>query len=523
MRNYTKYGGILGLILIIIGLINYSMSGFWEISSIALIVVGILLGIIYFITNIRKTVEVMGRRDTKYGGNALASIISILGILVLINFVINKRNHRFDLTAAKQFSLSPQTIKVLKGLKTDVDIKSFFRGERTAGKEAVEDLLAEFVNVSKRVKYEFIDPDKNPAIVKKYEVTSYGTTVIECGDKIERITTTIEQDFTNAITKASREKMKVIYFTEGHGEKDIDGYEKDGYNFIKEALQGENYEVKKIFIAREDSIPEDCAALVSIGPTKEFFPAELDTIDAFINKGGKVFSLLDPEPSPGMNEFFEKWGVKVRNDIVLDFSGIGRLFGAGPGMPLVNEYGYHAITNDFRGIATFFPMVRSVARMDSVSEDLEVVELVKTTQNSYGETKLGKDDTPEFNEGEDTPGPLSLAVAVSKILPSEVTDETIIEDIPTKEKSGRLVVFGDSDFSSNSFARMQGNMDLFLNVIDWLAEEEELISIRARNPEDRRLNLTEKQTMFFRYFSMFFLPAIVIISGITIYAKRRKL
>jgi len=520
MRNYTKYGGILGLVLIIIGLINYSISGFWEISSIALIVVGILLGIIYFITNIRKTVEVMGRRDTKYGSNALATIISILGILVLINFVINKRNHRFDLTAAKQFSLSPQTVKILKGLKKDVDIKSFFRGGINP---VIEDLLAEFVNVSNRVKYEFIDPDKNPALVKKYEITAYGITVIECGDKIERITTTIEQDFTNAITKASREMKKVIYFTEGHGEKDIDDYEKDGYNFIKEALQGENYEIKKIFIAREDSIPEDCAALVSIGPTKEFFPAELDTIDAFINKGGKVFSLLDPEPSPGMNEFFEKWGVKVRNDFVLDFSGIGRLFGAGPGMPLVNEYGYHPITSDFRGIATFFPAARSVTRMDSVSEDLEVVELVRTTQNSFGETKLGKDETPVFNEGEDTPGPLSLGVAVSKILPSEVTDETIIEDIPTKVKTGRLVVFGDSDFSSNSFARMQGNMDLFLNVINWLAEEEELISIRARNPEDRRLNLTEKQTMFLRYFSMFFLPAIVIISGITIYAKRRKL
>ncbi len=519
MRNYTKYSGILGIVIIIIGFINYSMNGFWEISSIILIGVGVILGIIYFITNLRKTVEVMGRRDTRYGGNAVASIISVLGILVLINFVFNKRNQRFDLTAAKQFSLSPQTVKLLKNLKKDIDIKSFFK-EGTNG--AMEDLISEYVNISNRLKHEFIDPDKKPAIAKKYEITQYGTIVVECGDKIERITSVLEQDITNALIKVSREGKKVIYFTEGHGEKDIESTDKDGYNFVKGTLTGENYEVKKIFLAREGSIPKDCAALVIVGPTKELLPAELDTIDTYINNAGKVFFLLDPAPSPGMKEYFKKWGVNVRDDFVIDYSGIGRLFGAGPGMPLVNEYGLHPITNDFKGVATFFPMARSVAKTENVLKDLDVVELAKTTERSFGETKLGKDNTVRQDK-EDTPGPLSLGVAVSRKLPRKITDETIAENIETKERSGSMVIFGDSDFASNSFVKMQGNMDLFLNSINWLAEEEDLISIRAKDPEDRRLNLTSKQSKFFFYFNIFVIPAIVIISGFTVFVKRRKL
>ncbi len=523
MKNYSKYGGILGVVLIIVGLINYSMLGFWESSSIALISVGVVLEIIYFIANLGKTVELIGRRDTKYGSNALLSIISILGILVLINFVFNKRNKRIDLTSAKQFSLSLQTEKILKNLDKDIEIKSFFVG---GSNSQLEDLLAEYVNISKRIKYEFIDPNKKPAIAKKYFEgrLENGTSVIECGDKIEKITSVSEQDLTNALIKATREGKKVIYFTEGHGEKDIESLDKDGYSFIKEILEGENYEVKKIFLAREGTIPEDCAALVAVGPTKEFFPAELDTIDSFINKGGKLFALLDPDPSAGMVEYFKKWGVVVRDDFVIDYSGIGRLFGAGPGMPLVSEYGYHPITNDFRRVATFFPMARSVARMENAPAGIVVTELAKTTERSFGETNLGKDGAAELNPMVDTAGPLSLAVAVSKTLPREITDETIAEDIQTKEKSGRMVVFGDSDFASNNYVKMQGgNMDLFMNSINWLAEEEDLMSIRAKNPEDRRLELTSKQTKFFLYFSIIILPAIVVISGIAVFIRRKKL
>lgn len=521
MRNYSRYGMILGILFILLSIIYYLfISSIWEFYSITLLVVGFILLIVYFLANIRRATEVIVRRDTKFGSNAFASIIIVLGIIVLVNFVFNKRDYRIDLTEGKQFSISPQTVKVVQGLNKEIKITAFFEGGIDTD---MEDLFEQYLSLSDKLKFETVDPVKKPDIAKKYEVTQYGTIIIECGDRTEKINSTLEQDLTNTIVKASREKKKVLYFSEGHGEKDIDNSEKEGYSVAKEALEGVNYEVKKIFIAREGKIPDDCSALMIIGPTKELLPNELEMIDSCTNNGGKVFFLLDPEPSPGMNGYFKKWGVDVRNDVVIDLSGIGRLFGAGPGMPLVTDYGPHPITNDFKNVATFFAMTRSIAKMTTLPEDIDVVELAKTTPKSYGEAKLGKGDKPEFNEKEDIAGPLSIGVAVTKKISKQITDETIAEGAEAKEKAGKLVVFGDSDFACNTFVKMQGNLDLFLNVINWLAEEEDLISIRPKNPADRRVDLTAKQGHIFFYLSVFVLPLIFVISGITVYIKRKKL
>ena len=177
MANYSKYGGIFGIFLLVVGLINYSLNEFMDIATGVLTGVGLLLIVIWIFANFRKTVAVAVRRDAKYGSNAIASIVFFLGILALINFVFNKRTHRIDLTAGNQFSLSSQTVKIVEKLDKEVTIKSFFKGGAN-GKKAMEDLLAEYVNHSKNIEYEFIDPDKKPAVANKYEIKAYGTTVI---------------------------------------------------------------------------------------------------------------------------------------------------------------------------------------------------------------------------------------------------------------------------------------------------------------------------------------------------------
>ena len=239
-------------------------------------VVGFILLIVYFLANIRRATEVIVRRDTKFGTNAIASIIVVLGILVLVNFVFSKRNYRVDFTEGKMFSISSQTIQVLEGLDKEVKVTAFF--EHGVSRDA-EDLFVEYMNHSDKVTFETVDPVKNPSIATKYNITEFNSVIIECGEKIERISVPYEQDLTNAILKASREERKVIYFSEGHGERDIDNStDAAGYGFVKEALEGLNYEVNKIFIAREGSIPEDCAALVIPGSSKEF---------VIIDKAGK--------------------------------------------------------------------------------------------------------------------------------------------------------------------------------------------------------------------------------------------
>src|SRR5207249_784398 len=150
-----------------------------------------------------------------------------------------------------------------------------------------------------------------------------------------------------------------VYFTQGHGEKTIDGAERNGYTNAKAGLEKENYVVKTVNLVQEGKVPDDASVLVIAGPTSEPFPNELELIDTYLNKGGSALILLDPPPAASLSDFLKKWSIDVGNNFVVDASGVGRLFGAGPSIPLVTNYSHHKITEHFN-VMTFFPLVRSV-------------------------------------------------------------------------------------------------------------------------------------------------------------------
>ena len=166
-----------------------------------------------------------------------------------------------DFTASKLHSLSDQSVKVVKALKKDISVKAFFR-EGNFARGRMENLLKIYAYESPKIKYEFIDPDKNPGLVKRYEVTQDGTTIFEAGDKESRITTTTEEDVTNAVIKLTREKKKAIYFLEGHGEASVEESGDNGYSGAKGDLEKMGYEVKKLALALSERFPADCAVLV---------------------------------------------------------------------------------------------------------------------------------------------------------------------------------------------------------------------------------------------------------------------
>ena len=451
--------------------------------------------------------RIVSLRSVRYGGNTLAVSIILLIILGLLNFVANRHSYRFDLTAGKQFSLAPQTQKILKNLKKNVRVTAFFKSD---DKRAMEDLLKAYRFYSKKFSYEFIDPDRKPAIAKRYGIRNYRTSVVECGDKEEKITSTQEQDLTNALIKVTREGKKAIYFLEGHGENNIDDTGRTGYSSAKKAIEAENYDVRKLFLAEKKSIPKDCSILIISGAKKKLFPAELDTIQTYLENGGKALFLLDPEPSYGFTDFLDKWGLKIGNDVVLDVSGVGRLFGMGPAVPLVTSYESHDITRKFR-VMTFYPYARSVTPKKNPGNGLTVKALFKTNSSSWGETNL-KNGKARFDKGEDLPGPVTLGVVVTK---------KVSKDASGKKKT-RLVVIGDSDFANNSYFGVQGNGDLFMNIVSWLAEEEDLISIRAKRPEDRRVFLTARQAKWVMYLTVILMPLAAVGTGIGVYIRRKR-
>ena len=502
MKKMDNLVGGVGLLVTIAALIWYSITRVWEIYHWILIVIGIA-GLGYFVYQymVNRKKE-LSTRSLKQGSNVLVQVIVFLAIVAMIAFITTRRHYRADLTKNNLYSLSDQTEKIVSGLKKDVQIIAFFK---SSDQEMATDLLDEYAYRSGKLSYELIDPDKEPAIGKKYGITSYNSVVVECGAKSELVKEMNEANLTNAIIKVTREQDKVIYFLTGHGEHQIADESAQGLKDAAEAIKKDNHLVREINLARQGSIPDSCTVLVIASPQTDLFPIELDTIKDFIDKGGKALIMLDPDRGGNLRKFLENYKVTVGNDMIIERSAISQLFGGGPAVPIVQTYdANNAITKDF-GVMTFFPYASSVSPAKDKG-GYTITELCKTSKSCWAETDY-KSGTVSFNEAEDTPGPLDIAVLVEKTLP--------------KGKSA-LAIFGDADFATNAYFHQQGNGNLFLNTINYLAEEEDLISIRPKQVEDSRLTLTSAQVSTLFYLVVIAIPLLVAIIGLIVYFKRSR-
>jgi ABC-type uncharacterized transport system involved in gliding motility auxiliary subunit len=502
MKKMDNIIGGVGLFVAIGTLIWYSITRVWEIYHWILIVLGVI-GIGYFIYKyIVNRKKELSSRSIKQGSNVLIQVIVFLAIVGMIAFVTTRRHYRADLTKNNLYSLSDQTDKVVSGLNKEVQIKAFFK---SSDQKIATDLLDEYDYRSGNLSYELIDPDEEPALNKQYGVTAYNSVVVQSGYKRELITELNETNLTNAIIKVTREQDKVIYFLTGHGEKSIKDATPQGYKDAAEAIKKENHLVREINLAMRGSIPDSCTALVIASPQTALFPTELDTIKHFIDNGGKALVLLDPDRGANLRSFLEIYKVSVGNDMIIERSAISRLFGGGPGIPMVQTYdANHAITKDFE-VMTFFPYASSVKPAEDKG-GYKITELCKTSNSCWAETDYASGKV-SFDENTDTKGPVDIAVIVEK----DLTDGKLA-----------LAVFGDADFASNAYFRQQGNGNLFLNTINYLAEEEDLISIRPKKVDDSRLTLTSAEVSTLFYLVVIAIPLIVIVLGVIVFFKRNR-
>jgi ABC-type uncharacterized transport system involved in gliding motility auxiliary subunit len=527
MKKYLQKLDTLGLLLLVAAFIWYSVSNVWEKWNLSLLVAGGALVIIGIASNYRQILASLGKRSTKYASNYVLSVFLVIAIVSGLNYIGQRHLKRFDTTGSGRFTLAPQTTQVLGKLNKDVDVKAFFPGGDYA---PLKELLIEYATASRRLHYEFVDPDRQPDVAKQYEVTVYGTfqnpftgsqlkfgtVVVSCGNRREKIEKRSEEvqeeDLTNAIIKVGRSEAKKIYFIQGHGEKDPSDTERIGYSEAKKALEDQGYKVETANLASLGKVPADAKVLVEAGPTAEPFPQELQFVNDFLGSGGGLLVLVDPPPAPSLQSFLKGWGVQVDNDIVLDVSGAGRLMGAGPSVPLVLNYESHKITDRFKAM-TFFPFTRSVQPEKDVPSGVTVETLFKSNPNSWGETDL-KSKEATYDPGVDFKGPLPLAVASTK------------EVKPSSDKSpaikARVVVVGTSSFPINAYFPAQGNGNLFLNMVSWLAQDEDLISIRPKPAEDRRILLSQSQLAMLRLLTIFMLPGVALFAGIVVVWSRRR-
>jgi ABC-type uncharacterized transport system involved in gliding motility auxiliary subunit len=485
--------------------------------------------VVYIAGQWRDVVEFYKGRGARYGTLSIVSIIVFLGILVAVNYLGARQNKRWDLTANQVFSLSDQTIKILKELKEPVTFVVYERQDR---QDLHRDRLEEFTYQTAQVRTEFVDPDREPARAQEAKIETLPTILIQYAGRTERVSSSNEQDLTNGLIKAVTGQAKKVYFTQGHGEKDPASSDRTGYSTIGDALKQDNFAVESLLLVTQKAVPDDATIVVIAGPATDFFPPEIEALKAYVAKGGKVLVLLDPPSKPGaaqpqLTQFLTDWGINAGSDIVLDASGVGQMLGTDASVPVAAQYPTHPITQGFR-VLTAYPMARSMSPIEGGSNSHIAQPLVNTSQQSWAESDLASLSTGkgqvEFNPDKgDKQGPITLAAAVSA--PATVTPPKPANASPDSTEAPatpetRVVAVGDSDFASNMAIGVQGNRDFFMNSLNWLAQQENMIAVRPRQPQDHRLTLTADQQNRIMILSLFIIPGLVFASGVYTWWRR---
>ena len=515
LEQLSLYGAGLGLVMLAVALGIWLILGRLNTLAEGLLAAGLLLIGLFILARPAQVQAALTGRSARYSSNTAVMILAFLGILALVNFIANRHPQRVDLTELKQYTLSPATRQVLAELQEPVEITAFF-SQRDRRWGDLEDLMREYQFYSDKIKFQLIDPDEKPALARQYNVTSYGVLIFRRGDKEQRIYSVSEQDITSAILKVSRERPKVIYFLTGHGERDIESFGEDGYSQIKRALEMNNYAVRSLNLTISRTVPADAAVLVIAAPKKPLLEEEQKAIRSYLLKAGKALVLQDPGNEAGLNDVLSPWFVRFGEGLVIDVS--NSLLND-VASPVAARYPYSQITKDLP--MTFLPHARPVEReeMEQVLEQVpgtpQYQSLIHTSNESWVEMNMA-DRQVVFNPGEDKRGPVDLAATVEAdaALGSEEQEKA------TSRKT-RLVVIGDSDFASNAFVGSLGNGLLFLNAINWLAEEEAIISIPPKQFGPRSVVMTGPQMRFVFYSSILFLPLLVALIGLIVWWQRR--
>lgn len=499
-------------------------------SVLGLLIVSLVLFLIFVIGARKEIKDFMLSRRGRYGLNTIVMIVVFIAILICANYLGVIKHRRFDVTSSSQFTLAPQTVNVIKGLKAPVQAIGFFPSgsQFQAPRREVQNLLEEYRYFNRDFSFKFVDPEAKPALAKQYQVRYNGTIIFESGSRQKVILGANEQNFTGALLEVTGIKAKKIYFLTGHGERDMNDKGEGGYFVARRGLIRDLYQMETLNLTLTPEVPQDCAVLILAGAKKAFPPAEKKALQDYLKRNGKILFLVDPNPPTEITEIMAEWGITIDQGRVIDKRAYAAPDMASPAI-FRGNYPPYVITAGLD--TTYFPdaaaviltnelsrvLVKKDTDKDKAAEakwpltpvqygNVAVLPALLTTQSSWLE-KTGKK----------TQGPLALGAML-------IASAPLVEEMASDLKRGkltRLVVIGDSDFASNVHIQNGGNGDLFLNAVNWLAEEEHLINIRPKQYSFRKLVIGKNAVRFIRYSSVGLLPVLVLIMGGIIWWRKR--
>jgi gliding motility-associatede transport system auxiliary component len=449
-------------------------------------------------------------RQTKYAAYVTMYLLVVIAIVSVANVLANRYNKSYDATSNKRYSLSDQTAKIVKGVSQPIEITYY---DKTSNFQTAKDLLDRYSTLSPKIRLQYVDVDKNPNDARAAGVTKYGTTVVQIGAKKEDAKSVTEEDVTGAIIRDLKSNTRNICFVTGSGERQIDDTDRAGLSHFKDLLSKDDYTSKSINLLEKAEVPSDCTVVMVGGPKSDYQQPEVDALKKYVEDGGRAMFLLDPPLKIGRptadNETLDKvlqdWGVTADRDLLLDLSPVGQLLGMGPTVALVSTYDPHPIVNDLKGTATGFPLARSLTIKNT--DKSTVQKLFESSDSSLATTKL---DSASVNPSDPSNkrGPMTIAAAG-------------VFKTGKENAEGRFVVVGSSSWVANSFISFNGNSDLALDAMNWLSSDEDLISIRPKPPEDRKVNMTSAQFNWVRLSSQFLFPGALLLAGLSVWWRRR--
>ncbi|MBI5511500.1 MAG: Gldg family protein [Deltaproteobacteria bacterium] len=532
--------GAVGSVLLASTLLTFLLTETVGVLVVGKLVLGGALVGTYLFTNADFWSRLSGSRSA---GLTLITVLTsalFIGLVGVANYLVVKHDKEIDVTREGIYTLSDQTVQILSHLKTDVKAIAFYASHEEEFLP-VKETLERYAKAGGRFTFEMIDPQLREDLVTKYMITSRGPRiVISARDQEARVKELSEEELTHAVIKVAEENTKRIYFLTGHGEADLDDDKgAEGYKSIADAVRAEGYEVDTLSLlalggeqaakdtkvslkaphgdAHDDDaggleIPAKVSALIIPRPKTPLSAPELKGLEDYLARGGRIVVLLEPNQTSGLEGLLRQWKIEVEDDIIVDTNVLNRLVGLGPASPMVVPTDdEHAITKTM-GAPAIFATARSLAVNAGGTPGVETKALLQTSDSAWGETNT-KSDTAERDD-RDHAGPLKVAVVATKAIPA--TAATRMSD------EARLVVFGDSDFVNNGLQTKPGNADLFLNTINWLAEQTEKISIRPKTRPQSQLFLSVNQLGTLKFFSMDILPVLLVAMGLGVVMLRRQ-
>ena len=378
MSKFAPTIGIVGASLGVAGLVAYSVAPekLWLVSlceGLALICL-----VVFFVLHFETVKAFSARRSTRMGSNSILMVALFAGILVIVNVLAARHATQWDFSETQRFTLSPQTLRVLRGLPREVRV-TVFSQERSASFAAYRDLLDSYRSHSDKLRIEYVDPERRPGLARQHGVTRSDTAVLESGGQTNRVTTASEAELTGAIIRVSKDEKKRIVFLEGHGERAASDENKGGLSLMKAALEKQGYDVGTLTLLKESAVPPNTAVLVLAGPRRPVTGEEQDRIARYVAGGGRLLAMVDPGSQADLDGLLAQWGVKTGQGVLVDFQ--DRLAQGGINFLLVRHFTEHEITQDLTSVV-LFPDSRHLVLDDAGTKEWAAVPLAQTSPQS---------------------------------------------------------------------------------------------------------------------------------------------